>query len=312
MIQYQNKEWLYNKYWGEKLSTVQIGELCGVVKSTIQYWMRKFNIPTRSDSEALIIRYNLENAKYHNKEWLQRKYLIEKSDASQIAKLCKVTSGTIYNWLKKFNIPIRSYSESSHLRQRNHCQLSQKAREFIDGELLGDANLQSHSPYSAIFAYSSKHPEYIKYISNTLSSFGIEGSKIRKQKDKKLGNVYYSFSSLSYEELLPIYKHWYLNGKKKIPRDLKLTPIVLRQHHIGDGSLEHQKPGNGRPRIKLATCGFSIPDVNWLVQELIKLGFKATRQPTRNIIAISAHSTKDFLDYIGDCPVKCYRYKFSY
>ena len=95
-----------------------------------------------------------------------------------------------------------------------------------------------------------------------------------------------------------------------MPRDIKLTPLVCRQWYIGDGCLKH--PKNGRPYIELSTCGFSISDVSWLVGELNKLGIKTTRCNSNNIIEISTHSTRAFLNYIGECPVECYKYKWNY
>ena len=64
----------------------------------------------------------------------------------------------------------------------------------------------------------------------------------------------------------------------------------------------------------LRTCsnGFRISDVEWLVRQLNKLGFKVKRQPSNNSIGISVHSVKDFLDYIGKCITECYEYKWAY
>ncbi|GAJ16965.1 unnamed protein product, partial [marine sediment metagenome] len=39
-------------------------------------------------------------------------------------------------------------------------------------------------------------------------------------------------------------------------------------------------------------------------------GFQCTRE-SDNKIHISTKSTKDFLNYIGPCPVKCYEYKWK-
>ncbi|GAJ15945.1 unnamed protein product, partial [marine sediment metagenome] len=69
---------------------------------------------------------------------------------------------------------------------------------------------------------------------------------------------------------------------------------------------------NENLRIELCTDSFSILSVVFLVKQLNKLGFKTTRQKAKNRIYICTHSTKDFLDYIGKCPVKCYQYKFEY
>jgi len=217
----------------------------------------------------------------------------------------------------------RKTGKVSHLRQANHCNLSRETIEWLEGEMLGDGCLQSLSKYSARFRYNSKYWEYIHYIADTLRSFGIKQSgKIRKNwkgKTHKNGEWVdrpitlfpksYYYASKSYVELKPIYDRWYPNRKKIIPRDLKLTPIFLRQEYLGDGCL--CKPKKWNPCIELCTYGFPTEDVEWLVGELNNLGFKSTRQPANNIIRISSYSTFDFLNYIGKCPVNCYNYKWE-
>ncbi len=248
---------------------------------------------------------------YQDKKYLYKKYWEEKLSTYQIGKLVDVDNGVIFYWLQKLNIPRRSISEALHFRTANHCKLSQEAVEWINGEILGDGCIRSQSIYSANFQYTSKHLQYIQYISDTLKSFGIkQGGKIKKYYDKIWGNIIYQYTSLDYVELLPIRKKWYPNGKKRIPKNIGLTSITLRQHYIGDGGLIKRK--NHRPSIRLATNGFSISGVKLLVKKLINLGFKATRQPANNVIYISSHSTKNFLNHIGKCPINCYRYKWDY
>jgi len=248
---------------------------------------------------------------YKNKNWLEKKYILNGLSTNQIAELCGCDQHTILTWMKNFGIKSRNISEAEHLAQANHCNLSQEAEEWIDGELLGDGCIRRISPYSGRFRYASKYLEYIQYVSDTLKSFGIKRTgKINKKYHKKMNCYTYHYASLSYPELLSIRKRWYPKGKKIIPRDLKLTPLVLRQEHIGDGCLIHYKKNN--PAIVLSTDGFTIENVNWFVNELNKLGFKSTRRNCNNTIHISTKSTKDFLSYIGECPVECYQYKFNY
>jgi len=244
--------------------------------------------------------------KYQDKKWLEKKYISEKLSQRQIGKLCKTSNVVILYWMKKFNI----FARSNHSSQANHCSLNSEAIEWLNGELLGDGCLRSESFYSARFDYVSKHLEYIIYVSKTLKSFGIEQSgKIRKKINKKWKNISYSYVSLSYEELLPIYKQWYPNAKKIVPKNIKITPTTLRQWYIGDGSLVKRKVSKNQ--IILATYGFLVSDVEWLVKELMNLGFKTTRRNC-NTIHISIYSVKNFLNFIGKCPVSCYQYKFNY
>lgn len=250
--------------------------------------------------------------RYQNKEWLHNKYWKEKLSTTQIAKLCGMSQAIIRYWLKRYNILCRFQGEAEHLIKANHCNLTQESIEWLNGELLGDACLRSRSSYSARIKYGSKYLEYIKYVSNTLQSFGVEQSgKIKRYYDKRFGFLgSYQYVSLSYPEFLLIYKRWYPDGKKIVPKDIELTPLTCRQWYIGDGGLQNLE--RARSRVQLATCGFGISDIEWLIKKLIDLGFKATRQASNNIISISLSSSKAFLDYIGKCPVSCYQYKWNY
>lgn len=251
--------------------------------------------------------------KYRDKKWLYNKYINEKLSKFQIAKLCEAGETVILKYLKRFNIPRRSISEGIHLRMGNHCNLSPKTLEWINGELLGDACLASRSKYSARFHYGSKYLEYIDYISGTLESFGIkQAGRIIKHYHKKWKNYVYCYVSHSYAELLPIYNKWYPEGKKIVPRDIVLTPITARQWYIGDGTLNYDKRKGRRTSIKLATDGLPIFGVKLLVEKMMNMNIKTTRQPTYNKIYISTHSTEDFLKYIGKCPINCYQYKWAY
>lgn len=247
---------------------------------------------------------------YKNENWLKKKYLNEKVNTYKIARLCNTSQPLIIYWMKKYDIPCRSVSEAKHLEQANHCNLSKEAIEWINGELLGDGCLSKKSSYSATFRYTSKHIEYIKYVLDMLKSFGIEQSgKTTKEYHKT--NYTYHCASRSYVELLPIREQWYPEGKKIVPKDIELTPLVCRQWYIGDGNI-YKKSINCNPHIDLYTNGFTPKGVRWLVLQLKRVGFNAKRYDYHNSIHISTYSTKEFLNYIGNCPVKCYQYKFQF
>lgn len=247
---------------------------------------------------------------YKSPQWLYDKYKCEKLSTYQIGHICGVSPHTICYFLKKYSIKIRSIGERHHLSTGNHCSLSPKAIEWIDGELLGDGCLFPISKYSARFHYGSKYNEYINYVSNTLCDFGIRRTgKIGLRKNANFHKIY-QYVSKGYIELKLIYEKWYPNGKKIVPEDLELTPLVCKQWYIGDGSLCNNEIV--RSNIMLYTYCFTIDCVEYLVKQLNKLGFKSTRQPSRNMIHISTKSTLDFLKYIGDCPVECYQYKWDY
>lgn len=46
---YEQKDWLYEQYWGEMKSCSEIAEDCGVSHDTINYNMEELGIPKRYD-----------------------------------------------------------------------------------------------------------------------------------------------------------------------------------------------------------------------------------------------------------------------
>ena len=98
---YQNKNWLEQKYWKERLSTLQIGKLCKTSDDTIAHWMKKYGIKIRTLSEA-----QTKHGLFENKSWLYQKYWIEGLNTYEIGRICKVYSSTIRKQLNKNNIQI--------------------------------------------------------------------------------------------------------------------------------------------------------------------------------------------------------------
>ncbi len=56
------------------------------------------------------------NKLYQNKDWLYQKYITEKSSIFEIAKETKYNYNAIFYWLRKLDIPRRTYSEAQKLR----------------------------------------------------------------------------------------------------------------------------------------------------------------------------------------------------
>ncbi len=242
---------------------------------------------------------------YKNKDWLVGQYINKRRNPYQIAKRYGFGRNTISKWLTMFDIQRRTHGEATHLGNVNHCNITMDLSEVISGQLLSDAYLYTKSQYSAQLSWSQKYEEYVNYLKDTLANLGMEGGEIRKHKSMLI----FPFKTYCYKELFPFKNLWYPDGKKIVPKNIKLNPTVCLHWYLGDGSLNHEK--EGRSSIKLATCGFPVEDVELLVVKLNELGFKAARHSNNNIIGIRVESTNDFLNYIGSCPVKCYKYKWD-
>lgn len=251
--------------------------------------------------------------KYRDRDWLYKHYIILQESTYTMAREAECSDVTILRWLRKFNIPTRARGEAIFLANRNFLDFSDKLSDLLEGELLGDGFIGMNSSRSARYAHSSKHEEYLIWLSKTFASLGLEQiGKINERWHKKSKTFSYHYTSKSYPELVPLRKCWYPDGKKIVPKDLVLTPIMARQWYIGDGRLGDS--AKKRPQISFSTCDFDKASINHLLKELGAKGFKVSHWPSSNKIGLSVYSVKDFLDYIGPCPKEiqnCYGYKWE-
>jgi len=296
---YHNRDWLWGHYIELGESAPSIAEKVGCDHSTINNWLHKLDIPIRWHNEL-----------YHNKEWLYIHYVKQQKSIRVIAREIGCGHSVVRKWLHKMDIPVRTRGDGGFLARRNSLVLSPQLLRWIGGELLGDGCTLMTGWRSACYEHTSKYKEYIAWLFRQFTDSGMEPTgRIRTRQDEETGAITYRQASKSYPELVDVYKRWYPEGKKIVPKDLKLTPLVCRQWYIGDGHLAH--PKRGRPSISFATCSFDKESVEYLVKELCKQGFKATRWPSNNYIGLSVHSVQDFLEWIGPCPISCYDYKWE-
>lgn len=101
MKNYQNKEWLSQKYVVEKLTCKEISDLENVSATTIGGWLVKFNIPRRRSGIRKV------NESYRDKKWIHLKYVIEKLTIKKISELANVHPNTIWENMIRLNIPRR-------------------------------------------------------------------------------------------------------------------------------------------------------------------------------------------------------------
>lgn len=303
---FHNRTWLEKEYSGNKLSIREIAKICKVGPTTIGRWLERFNIPRRHSSDIV--------ANYKEKEWLEEQYWENGLSTPDMAEMCGTTQSVIYSWMVRLDIPIRSFSAAHALKHGNHVALSSRAMEFLDGELLGDGYLQRTSPYAASYQMSSKYREYLDWQGTQMLSFGIKpGSTINI--DKTDWGIVYKFRTLTYHELKPIRERWYPRGKKHVPKDLELHPLVVRQWYIGDGSLT--KRSEKAYRVTLCTHGFELSEVVMLQKLLEDKGiFVRPSKDTNTGYSLrgATEPAKALLDYIGPCPFEIehiYGYKWA-
>ena len=206
-------------------------------------------------------------------------------------------------------------SGDSRVRSLHDYDLS-LVKEILDGELLGDGTYSwSHSHNACRVArfemcVSLKHREHVEYLHAILGKhfplklrsstgwYNLRGVKTTSYRTRLF--------SLFSRSLAEQKQRWYPNGKKQVPSDLVLTPVVLRHWYYGDGSMS-----NG---VLLCSDGFSDSDLDALQAQLLVLGFPTKRYPStsgrRSRLHMGIAASRCFLKHIGPCEISCYRHKW--
>jgi len=250
--------------------------------------------------------------------WFLREYHWRERSSVDIAKELGVDSSSVRRHMDTIGIVRRSASKTTHLRRANHVDLSTSAREFMDGEMLGDGGIYNQSRWAARWQQVNHHREYSQWISDQFNRFSIEQCGTIHFVTSNTGGSGHYYMSKAYVEMLPERARWYPKGVKVVPGDIVLTPTTVRQWYLGDGSLSRngKKCGNGM-RVRLACCAFGIPTSQRLAHQLAVYSgiprddIKITKRGDLSIC--KRESIKAFLKYIGPCPgpiVSVYGYKW--
>lgn len=119
--------WLREQYQENRLSLSEVADKTDVGQPTIRRWMDKFDIPTRTRSEA----NSPEAAKYQDEKWLREKYVEERLTTYEIAELCDCTAAVVQKWLRKHGIEARKGVEAQLRREPRYTDEDWLAERYI-------------------------------------------------------------------------------------------------------------------------------------------------------------------------------------
>jgi len=105
--QWQDAEWLREQYIERELDANTIAAMVGCTGRAVRDCLKKFEIPTRSLSEAFQVMHKARRKWWQNAEWLERQYIERRFSQVAIAQAvgCHVT--TVRHWLRRFGISQR-------------------------------------------------------------------------------------------------------------------------------------------------------------------------------------------------------------
>lgn len=166
------------------------------------------------------------------------------------------------------------------LESLDNYVLNQTQMQILQGHLLGDGYcLMTNSSANAYFGITRKleDKDYLLWSANNFSECLTPDSiRERVRYDKRTKNTYYSIvmNTRSARVFTEQYAKWYKNGKKIIPIDLTLTPLVLAVWIADDGCIFSRKTSKTSETticLTIGTNGFEYTDVQFIYEQLVAM-----------------------------------------
>lgn len=249
------------------------------------------------------------------------KQISEGLNMSEIASQFGISVRTLSRWMSNFGI---SYNKIKAATYPNN--LTSQQFNMITGSLLGDGWLAKHGrSKNARFRFKqcSRFLSYVEFLRDVFLPFMSSNNEVRTEfghrpyiqdgkilhNDKEFCKAF-SFWTVAHPVFTELWSKWYDNGRKIIPKDLKLNAQILSHWFVQDGS-------NGIKSIRLYTNAFTIDEVVFLKDILQRdLGILASHckaQTGQYIVRIGSRSYFDFIDMVDDEVKKfgCFDYKID-
>jgi len=201
--------------------------------------------------------------------------------------------------------------------------LTAKQTQVLIGMLLGDGYLKKDTKARSITPIFGLHTITKGFIKNIKKAIPFHYHKVRIKKpyttiDKNntIWNHKQSYRLESYADqfLIEIYNKWYYDTKI-IPKDLILTPLIVKYWFYGDGSTTRNKKHMNLVSLTLSTESFTISDVEFLQQRLkIDANLYLNINFNNHKPVLSTGNTKviqRFFNYIGQCDIADFQYKWK-
>lgn len=172
--------------------------------------------------------------------------------------------------------------------------------EVLNGSLLGDAYITKRGQIQ--FEQSENQKEYLFWKHKELSSISYENVVKVSRFDKRFSKTNYSYRFWTRQFFSKWRKIWYVDGKKIIPKNLKLTPKTLAVWYMDDGCYSDHK-------CIISTDSFSKEDILFIQSLFLrKFGIKSSIK-NKSKILIRKESQNDFFQLIKPYIYPKFQYK---
>lgn len=148
--------------------------------------------------------------------------------------------------------------------------LTSTQRAVLVGSMLGDGTLRKQGTRTnALFEvnHAAKHRTYVDWKWSHFREYVLTPPKPRQSNG---GRIAYRFTTRSLPVFTDYYQWFYRNGRKRLPHDLELDPLMLAVWFMDDGA-------KSRSACYLNTQQFSLEEQNFLRALLRRdLGLRST------------------------------------
>lgn len=238
------------------------------------------------------------------------------ASALSLARRHRCSIQTVLRRLTERGVDIRRTGREPAVR----LGLTQGRREYlaevIDGLMLGDGSMDKQG--SLRLSQTSRRAEWVYEISSKLSWLGIYNKVIDvpKSKGAAIGGriVHGGPSKMLYTLICDEFKRermrWYPDGKKRVPSDVRTTPLSVGLWFCGDGT--YATTGT----LQFCTNGFSPAEVGRLAGRLSSIvGIHAVVRSSDGLPIIRINRRDDahrLQKFMGRHVSKCFAYKLQH
>ena len=186
--------------------------------------------------------------------------------------------------------------------------LTQLQKSVIIGSLLGDGYVRIIPGRKEAFLevnHSIKAKEYVDWKYSVLKELCKSPPQTRKSGENRTA---YRFFTRQHPEITDLLKKFYLNGKKIVPSDLELNPMILAVWFMDDGSKSRKFD------VYLNTQQLSLSSQKILLNLLRKMGLRARLNKDKKYYRIRffKESVSKLNQIIAPHIVPSMKYKLSY
>jgi hypothetical protein len=273
----------------------------------------------------------MSKPKYRDPDWLETK--LENKSQKRIAENIGVTTACINKWKRKHKIgqeervkcpscngKYKKLALHWHYNPSHRPGITPKQEDIITGILMGDGTMNREEDKNPRLQVYMTNREYLSYIDGIFGilSTGVYHHLTPEESAKNAGllNVnpknckdVYGWQTRR-DPRLQKFASWYSAGTKSFPKDIVLTPTVLKHWYVCDGTFDKSNRS-----IKISCCNeYGKEDKLEKIFSKVDIdvgNFSKMKTSERERLSIQFHSeeSEKIFDYIGE-PLPGFEYKW--